>query len=89
MTKDPEIIREWAEARGGKPSAVMSTGKKNDVGILRIDFPGYSGKGSLEEISWDDWFEKFEENNLTFLYQEKTAAGKQSRFFKLVCAEEK
>jgi hypothetical protein len=53
-------------------------------GIIRIDFPGYSGKGSLEEISWDDWFEKFEEKKLAFLHQDETAGGKKSNFNKLI-----
>jgi ferritin-like metal-binding protein YciE len=84
-TQDIDEIRAWVEARGGKPAAVKSTAKGDDVGILRIDFPGYSGEGSLEEISWEQWQEKFEENNLTFLYQDQTKDGKESRFFKLVC----
>jgi hypothetical protein len=85
-TQDLETIRQWAEARGGKPATVRSTARGKEAGILRIDFPGYSGQDSLEEIPWDEWYEKFQENNLTFLYQDKTASGKQSRFFKLVCA---
>jgi ferritin-like metal-binding protein YciE len=86
-TKDLEEIRAWAEERGGKPATVKSTrGKRDGAGILRIDFPGYSGAGSLEEISWDEWYQKFQENNLTFLYQDRTKDGQQSRFFKLVCA---
>jgi ferritin-like metal-binding protein YciE len=85
-TQDLEEIRAWAEERGGKPATVKSTrGKSNGAGILRIDFPGYSGGDSLEEISWDEWYEKFQENNLTFLYQDRTKDGQQSRFFKLVC----
>jgi ferritin-like metal-binding protein YciE len=84
-TQDLEEIRAWAEARGGKPATVKSTAKGKDAGILRIDFPGYRGGDSLEEISWDEWYEKFQENNLTFLYQDKTKDGKESRFFKLVC----
>ncbi|MHC1764339.1 MAG: hypothetical protein AB9869_08530 [Verrucomicrobiia bacterium] len=56
--------------------------------MLRIDFPGYSGEDSLEPISWDEWYKKFEENNLTFLYQDKTKGGRESRFFKLVCMED-
>ena len=47
-------------------------------------FPGYSGKGSLEEISWDDWFEKFEEKKLAFLHQDQTAGGKKSNFNNLI-----
>lgn len=78
------MIRRWAEARGGEPSHVIATGKRNDPGILRIDFPGYSGEGSLDEISWDDFFQKFDEKKLAFLYQDKTANGKTSRFFKFV-----
>jgi hypothetical protein len=84
-TTDLEEIREWAEARGGQPAKVKGTGSAKDPGMLRIDFPGYSGKESLEPISWDEWYQKFQQNNLKFLYQEKTKGGKQSRFFKLVC----
>jgi hypothetical protein len=83
-TTDHERIREWAERRGGEPATVKTTRSKGEAGILRIDFPGFSGKGSLEPISWDEWFEKFDENNLQFLYQDKTKGGQPSRFFKLV-----
>lgn len=86
-TQDHEEIRRWAEERGGKPSHVKSTGSGEDVGILRIDFPGYSGEGTLEEIGWDDWFDKFDEGNLALLYEEETAAGERSNFNKIVSAE--
>ncbi len=84
ITTDYDTIREWAETRGGWPATVGRTAKGQTAGILRIDFPGFSGAGSLKPISWDDWFDKFEESSLAFLYQEKTADGKQSRFFKLI-----
>jgi hypothetical protein len=86
-TQDHEEIRRWAEERGGKPSHVKSTGSAEDVGILRIDFPGYSGEGSLEEISWEDWFDKFDEGNLALLYEETTSEGQKSNFNKIVSAE--
>jgi hypothetical protein len=38
----------------------------------------------LEEISWDEWFGKFDENDLAFLYQAHKASGEDSTFFKLV-----
>jgi hypothetical protein len=78
VTTDQEEIRNWVEERGGHPARVKGTE------LLRIDYPGFSGEERLEEISWDDFFEAFEENNLAFLYQEKTKDGKQSRFSKLV-----
>lgn len=36
-------------------------------------------------ISWDDWFGKFDESKLAFLYQEQhKASGEDSTFCKLV-----
>jgi hypothetical protein len=86
-TTDLETIKKWAEERDGKPSRVKSTADKDGGGVLRIDFPGYSGKDTLEEISWDEWFETFNDRNLAFLYQDHTAGGKESRFFKLINRE--
>ncbi len=83
-TTDHKTIQAWSEARGGKPATVKSTEKDGEAGVLRIDFPGYSGAGSLEEISWDEFFKKFDEKNLAFLYQGHTSSGEESRFFKLV-----
>ncbi len=89
-TTDHDTIREWAEGRGGEPAAVKRTrgGRgKGDPGIIRLDFPGYSGEGSLEHISWNDFFRKFDDNNLVFVYQDRTARGQQSNFNKLISAE--
>jgi len=84
VTTDREKIIRWTEGRGGHPATVIRTARKGEPGVLRIDFPGYSGEGTLKTISWDEWFRKFEKRNLAFLYLERTAAGKPSRFFKLV-----
>ncbi len=86
-TKDHEEIRRWAEERGGKPSHVKSTGSSEDIGILRIDFPGFSGQGSLEPITWEEWFEKFDDRDLALIYQEETAGGQRSNFNKIVSSE--
>jgi anaerobic selenocysteine-containing dehydrogenase len=55
--------------------------------LLRIDYPGYSGEGTLQEISWEEFFEEFDNCNLAFLHQDKTEDGKESRFSKLVTRE--
>jgi hypothetical protein len=81
---DHEEIRRWAEERGAKPACVKGTGDKGDVGMIRLDFPGYSGEQSLQEISWDEWFESFDENELALIVQERTAAGEKSNFNKLI-----
>ncbi|HVN20948.1 MAG TPA: hypothetical protein VMU05_19335 [Dongiaceae bacterium] len=82
-----EEIRRWAEERGARPSAVRRTHSDDSTGIIRLDFPGYSGENSLEEISWDEWFEDFEDRNLALVVQDQTADGEQSNFNKLVSRE--
>ena len=69
------------EQRRGTPSTVLGTERDSEAaGLLRIDFPGYSGKGSLERIEWDEFFEKFEEAKLAFLYD----PDKGSKFNKFI-----
>lgn len=85
-TTDHKEIQKWAEERQGKPSSVKGTEGKGNAGLLRINFPGYK-EGSLDDISWEDFFAKFDENKLAFLYQEKTATGKISRFNKIISRE--
>lgn len=83
ITTDPTIIQKWAEERDGKPSTVKGTGSDSEVGLLRINFPG-GAEDTLVDITWEEFFQKFEENKPAFLYQEKTAAGKLSRFNKII-----
>jgi hypothetical protein len=87
-TTDHEQIRRWVEARNGKPARVHGTGKDDEASLLRIDFPeGHDGEeddANLEEISWEEFFESFDQKRLAFLYQERTAAGEQSRFNRFV-----
>jgi len=84
---DHEEIRQWAEERGAQPSCVRGTGGRGDTGMIRLDFPGYTGEDSLEPISWDDWFQKFDEHNLALIVQDKTGRGQKSNFNKLVSRE--
>jgi hypothetical protein len=83
-TKDHSKIKEWTEARNGKPAVVESTSNSEDGGgLLRINFPGYA-EDNLKNISWEEFFEIFDKNDLQFLYQEETKDGGESRFFKFV-----
>ena len=78
-TTDHDEIRKWAEARDGHPALIRTKGKG---GVLRIDFG--EPEEELEEVSWDEFFEVFDDNKLAFLYQDKTADGKTSRFNKFI-----
>lgn len=81
-TTDHDTIRKWIEQRDGTPSVVKGTEDEEGEGILRIDFAERDDR--LEEIPWDKFFEIFEDRGLAFLYQDRTADGKESRFFKFV-----
>lgn len=73
-------IRAWAEARGGQPARVKGTA--GDGGILRFDFG--EPEPDLEPVSWETFFEIFEDRKLALLEQEETASGGQSRFSKFI-----
>lgn len=83
-TTNHDEIRRWVEERGGVPATVAHTERDEEAGVLRIKFPGYGEDEQLEEVSWDDWFEKFEESDVAFLYQDQTSDGEISTFNKLV-----
>lgn len=73
---DHDEIRRWAAANKARPACVKGTGKNGDPGILRLDFD--EKDDSLQEISWDTWFEWFDKNHLALL------CSRESRFNKLV-----
>jgi len=82
QTTDHDEIRRWVEARDGRPATVADTASRGeDAGVLRIAF---RDDPDLQDIGWDAFFEKFDEEELAFLYQDQTADGDESRFFKLV-----
>ena len=87
-TQDHDEIRQWAEARGGKPAEVTST-SEHGTGILRLEFPSAANANdsNLNEISWDEFFEKFDASGLSLVYQEVTAEGAESNFNRLVYPE--
>ena len=89
ITTNHDEIRRWAEARGGRPAVVRSTHGKGGTGIIRLEFPNAPNAKdeALEEIGWDEFFEKFDEAGLALLHQEETASGERSNFNKLIGRE--
>src|SRR5688572_19687990 len=86
VTTDHQEIRQWVERRGGRPATVRGTEQgSEEAGVLRIDFPEQrADDAQLEEISWDEFFEKFDEEELAMVLQETTANGQPSYFNKIV-----
>lgn len=82
-TTDHAQIRHWVEERQGWPATVKGTHAGDTAGLLRIGFTQGS-ESSLEHITWEAFFEKFDAQELAFLYQDQTQKGEVSRFFKFV-----
>jgi hypothetical protein len=82
---DHDEIRQWAEERQAQPAWGPATG--SSVGMIRLDFSGYTGEQSLEPIEWDEFFSKFDESNLALVVEDETASGERSNFNKLIKRE--
>lgn len=88
-TTDHDEIRDWVEEREGQPARVEGTEGGDGAGVLRIDFPDENDdEENLEDISWDEFFEAFENNDLAFLYQDEGSEGDTSYFSKFVSRED-
>ena len=81
-TTNHDEIRKWVESRGGRPTVVKGTEGRDGEGLLRIDFAEPDDK--LQPIDWETFFHTFDDRKLAFLHQDRTADGKESRFFKFV-----
>ncbi len=81
-TRDPEVIRAWAQERRAEPATTRTRELGGRPRTLRLDFPGYGGR-SLDHIAWEDWLAAFRDRDLVFLYQEQLRDGRQSNFFRL------
>ncbi|MGZ8845803.1 MAG: hypothetical protein ACXW3C_05010 [Pyrinomonadaceae bacterium] len=87
VTTNHDEIRRWVEERDGFPARVKGTAEEGEGGLLRIDYPGFSGEEGLEKITWQEFFAAFDDNRLAFLYQDKLESGETSRFSKLIDRE--
>ena len=82
-TTDHDVIRAWAEARGGRPATVSGTENSSQGGgVLRIEFD--ASEDRLDDADWDEFFKVFDDRGLAFVYQEQTSDGETSRFNKLI-----
>ncbi len=81
-TREPAVIRAWAEKRKARPATARRRDENARPRTLRFDFPGYGGR-SLEPIDRDAWLSTFRDRDLVFLYQEQLRDGRESDFFRL------
>ena len=82
-TTNHDEIRKWVEKHGGHPAVVAATENSGrSGGLLRIDYdePGGNDDTRLHRISWEEFFETFDKNDIAFLYDPEG----DSRFSKFV-----
>jgi hypothetical protein len=83
-TINHDEIRAWIESRHGRPATVADAHRNEEkAGLLRVDMPGGPSNPHLEPLSWEDFFARFDDENLAFIYQDETAA-EESPFCKFV-----
>lgn len=80
VTTDHEEIRHWVEEHEGRPATETGSVGKNEGRVVKIFFPDQYTSNPVEEITWDEFFEKFEQEDLAFMYKE----DEDSRFFRIV-----
>ena len=72
----------WVESRGGHP-AVDRHGVR-----LRIDFDSHKTNqqrdATLQRIPWDEFFRRFDERNMQFVYQNAEQDGTTSRYYRIM-----
>jgi len=81
-TRDPAVIRRWADAREAQPATVARRDGDRPR-TLRFDFPSNGRSSRLEAVDWDDWLGTFQQRDLVFLFQERKRDGSESNFFRL------
>ena len=92
-TRDHEVIWKWARAHEAEPATGEQTSsgpasalKVSDGGSgLRFNFPALS---RFRQISWTEWFDHFDRNRLTFVFDKSEPGHPPSNRFRLVHAED-
>ena len=79
-TTDHGFIRAWAEAREGRPGRLETRNPAGGGPLLRFDFG--TPESGLVEISWDEFFEIFERDQLALEYRD--TPGHLGRLYKFL-----
>ena len=64
---DHDKIKDWVTKNDGFPATVKDTQEINATGILRI---GFNKQDALMKISWNEFFQKFDEEKLALVVAE-------------------
>ena len=74
-TTDHALVRELVEQGDGYPAHLAESEGTGDGGLLRIGSERGDPDDSLKEISWDEFFDEFEEKELMLVYEDADDPG--------------
>jgi hypothetical protein len=84
LTRDHDVVRRWAEARHAEPATGEATPSGphtvhiNDGGAgIRFNFPGAA---AFRPISWDEWFENFDQHRCAFVFDNGSSLPLSNRY---------
>ncbi|WP_422735007.1 hypothetical protein ACN26Y_10395 [Micromonospora sp. WMMD558] len=82
VTTNHAVIRQWAQQRNARPATIAGTEREGRAGVLTFNMPGYRESSRVREITWEEWFQTFDQRKLNLIYQEQMRDGRQSNFFR-------
>ena len=87
-TDDQSLIRQWAKQHNCEPATGEATESGpatvhvNDGGAgIRFNFPGAA---MFREISWEEWFQNFDDHQLLFVYERDVPGKTPSGRYRLI-----
>lgn len=82
-TIDHREIRQWAEARKGRPVAVKYAGT-DPAATLRFEFGDRPTDPDVDALTWADFFERFEDLRLVFVGERPGPDGLRGEYHRFV-----
>jgi hypothetical protein len=80
-TTDPVLIKKWAEVRHASPAVVRRfTGDGTEL-ILSFSFSDNGADEVVHSLSWEEFFEKFNQQRLVFVYDDNDLTQNANRYF--------
>ena len=87
---DRDDIRQWAAARGGNPMLMETRDGTGTRTLLQLTFGQYELNtdgnegpdrvGGFNLVSWDEWFEALDANNLAVRVSDDPSGGSEAEF---------
>lgn len=85
-----EDIRQWAAARAGNPMLMETPDGSGSRTLLQLTFGQYELNtdgnegpdriGGFQLVSWDEWFDALDANNLAVRVSDDPAGGNEAEF---------